>query len=299
MSLSLEWRHRIDSWRQELPRHFFRPLGALDLEGFVTRAQLPLEQARQGEFRPMPPATRWGAKWEYGWFRGSVLLPPEAAGQRIVLCPDVGGEALVAVDGRLAGAVDREHRSITLTRQGVPGARYEILIEAYAGHGPLVVGAGPTPPGRETVPEPGPTQAVIGESTFGIWNEDAYQLWLDVETLFQLRELLDPNLLRVSEIDAGLRDFTLLVDFETGDEERWQSFRTARERLRPLLACVNGSTAPTLFAFGHAHIDVAWLWPLAETERKAARTFATQLALMEEYPEYRFLQSQPQGGGSR
>jgi alpha-mannosidase len=293
MSLSLEWRHRIQNWHKELPRHFLRPLGVLDLEGFVTREHLSLSQAERGDFRPMPPGTRWGAKWEYGWFRGSIQLPAAAAGQRIVLCPDVGGEALVAVNGQLAGAVDREHRAITLTRQALAGTRYDILMEAYAGHGPLVVGTGPTPPGREPVPEPGPTQATVGESTFGIWNEDAYQLWLDVETLFQLRELLDANALRTAEIDAGLRDFALIVDFEADEEERWDSVRAARERLRPLLECVNGSTAPTLFAFGHAHIDVAWLWPLAETERKAGRTFATQLALMEEYPEYRFLQSQP------
>jgi len=34
-------------------------------------------------------------------------------------------------------------------------------------------------------------------------------------------------------------------------------------------------------------------WPLAETERKCARTFSAQLALMDQYPEYRFFQSQP------
>ena len=44
--------------------------------------------------------------------------------------------------------------------------------------------------------------------------------------------------------------------------------------------------------FGHSHIDVAWLWTLEETERKCVRTFSNQLALMEEYPEYKFLQSQ-------
>jgi alpha-mannosidase len=55
----------------------------------------------------------------------------------------------------------------------------------------------------------------------------------------------------------------------------------------------NGDTTPKLVGFGHAHIDVAWLWPLAETERKCVRTFSTQLALMERYPEYRFFQSQP------
>ena len=166
-------------------------------------------------------------------------------------------------------------------------------MEAYAGHGPLVRHAGPTPPGRETVPEPGPTQTEVGESTFGIWEEEAYQLWLDVETLYQVRDNIDPNSLRVAEIDQALRDFTVIVDFELPHEERLATFRAGRARLKPLLECVNGSTAPTLFAFGHAHIDVAWLWPLAETERKCARTFSTQLALMEEYPEFKFLQSQP------
>ena len=33
----------------------------------------------------------------------------------------------------------------------------------------------------------------------------------------------------------------------------------------------NGALALT----GHAHIDLAWLWPLAETRRKANRTFST------------------------
>src|SRR4030067_1426562 len=73
-----------------------------------------------------------------------------------------------------------------------------------------------------------------------------------------------------------------------------ETVNLGRERLRPLLECINGSTAPTLYAFGHAHLDVAWLWPLLETERKFARTVINQLSLMEEYPDYRFLQSQPQ-----
>ena len=45
---------------------------------------------------------------------------------------------------------------------------------------------------------------------------------------------------------------------------------------------------------GHTHIDVAWQWTYAHTRRKAARSFATVLRLREEYPEYRFMSSQPQ-----
>ena len=41
-------------------------------------------------------------------------------------------------------------------------------------------------------------------------------------------------------------------------------------------------------------MDLAWLWPIRETMRKAARTFATVLANMERYPSYIFGASQPQ-----
>ena len=47
-----------------------------------------------------------------------------------------------------------------------------------------------------------------------------------------------------------------------------------RQRLRPALACVNGTSAPVMYCIGHAHLDVAWLWTLGETDRKAARTLA-------------------------
>jgi alpha-mannosidase len=45
---------------------------------------------------------------------------------------------------------------------------------------------------------------------------------------------------------------------------------------------------------GHAHIDLAWLWPVAETRRKGRRTFATVLDLMERYPDFTFNQSSAQ-----
>ncbi|MBM3189605.1 MAG: alpha-mannosidase, partial [Chloroflexi bacterium] len=294
MALTIEWRRRVENWRRELPHHVYRPLGTVPLEGFTTMDQLRVEEARAHRFAAMPTGMAWGAKWEYAWFRTQVVLPEAAASQRIVFRPKTGGiESAVYVGGVAAGAVDREHTEITLARKGVPGARYELMIESYAGHGPRVHSPGPVPPGRETVPEPPETQAVVGESTFGVWQEDVYQLWLDVEALIGLRDSMDPESLRVAEIDQGLRDLTVIVDFELPREEMLETVRACRERLRPLLECVNGSTAPRMYAFGHSHIDVAWLWPLAETERKCVRTFGSQLAMCDEYPDYRFLQSQP------
>ncbi len=45
---------------------------------------------------------------------------------------------------------------------------------------------------------------------------------------------------------------------------------------------------------GHAHIDLAWLWPYDETRRKMRRTFHTALALMESSADFRFNQSTAQ-----
>lgn len=47
-------------------------------------------------------------------------------------------------------------------------------------------------------------------------------------------------------------------------------------------------------AIGHAHLDLAWLWPIRETKRKGARTFANVLRLMEQHDDFIFGASQPQ-----
>jgi alpha-mannosidase len=288
MALNPERRNRILIWLDELPRHFYRELGEVRIEGFPTMDRLSPERASAGAFVPFSPGTAWGAKWEYAWFRGSFRLPKEAEGERIVLCPDFGAEGLVFVDGRAAGAVDKFHREIAVARKGEPGASCAFLAEAYAGHGPREESVGPVPPGRIAVPEPGPTQAVVGRTTFGIWDDGAFALWVDASALFQLREALEDESLRKAEIDDALADFTFIADFELPLSERRASFAAARDRLAPLLSRRNGSTAPVMHVFGNSHLDLAWLWPFAETERKSARTMANQLALFEEYPEYRY-----------
>jgi len=293
MALSIEWRRRIDNFQVTLKELIFRPLGRIEFRGFTTLEQLSAREALRRSFQPMPTGSEWGAKWEYAWFLGEVVLPADASGERIVLRLDMGGEALVWVNGEMIGSRDYAHTDITLTRQGAAGTRYSILAEAYGGHGKITVGGEPVPYGVKTVPEPGATQTRVGESFYGAWEEAIYQLSIDLTALLELRDSLDPLSLRVAEIDRGLMDLTLITDLELPREKMLLTIQAGRERLRPLLACINGSTMPTMYAFGHAHLDVAWLWPLQETERKIARTISNQLTLMDEYPEFVFFQSQP------
>ncbi|SGY50301.1 BQ5605_C001g00869 [Microbotryum silenes-dioicae] len=48
------------------------------------------------------------------------------------------------------------------------------------------------------------------------------------------------------------------------------------------------------WGIGNCHIDTAWLWPYSATRQKTARSWSTQLDLMDRYPEYTFVASQAQ-----
>jgi alpha-mannosidase len=293
MALTQEWKTRIDKWRDELKNQLFTPLVSAPVEAFFTFANLPYEKAVASPFKPVIPKTPWGRKWEYGWFKTQFTVPKAAAGKSLSLKFDMGGEALIFVNGKARSTFSSLQDYCIFTEKAKLGEKFLIVAEVYGGHGPTVCHTGPVGLDRKSVPEPPEFSRAVGECAISVFDEDAFQLWIDVRTLRELRDNLDPDSLRVSEIDVGLRDFTLIADPELPAAEKAASFRKARERLKPLLQCVNGSTTPAMFAFGHAHLDVAWLWPLAETERKAARTLSTQLSLAERYPGYKFLHSQP------
>lgn len=308
MKLAPEWHDRLRHWTATLEKDFYRPLGEISFEGFCTYDHItPQEALEHSGYAPVPAGTVWGHQWEYMWLKGEITLPPEAEGQMIVLNLNPGGETTLFVNGASfgtyrAGWVSVPHHFIEdniLTENGKPGETYLLQAEAYAGHfypESTVAGCstGPVIPGTYTDPLEGKLRATMGENTFGIWNEEAYQLWMDVVTLTEVMSCLPESSLRAAKIGRALEKFTLTVDFEQPLEGRIASYKKGREVLKEALSCVNGSTAPTFYGIGNAHLDVAWLWPLEETQRKVSRTFAAQLRLIEKYPGYKFLQSQPQ-----
>lgn len=127
---------------------------------------------------------------------------------------------------------------------------------------------GPVLPGAYQDPLEEGKRRTLGVCTFGIWNEDAYQLWMDADTLKQVLDKLDPNSLRAAKIAEALETFTLAVDFEQDEAGRIASYRAGREALKPALEAKNGSTTPVFYAVGNAHIDLAWLWPMGEDPQK-------------------------------
>ena len=108
-------------------------------------------------------------------------------------------------------------------------------------------------------------------------------------------QALDPNEPARGLLLNALNDaFNLLDTREPFGESFYASVEPAHAALRSGIAQAGAPLNVRLTATGHAHIDVAWLWTLDQTRRKAGRTFHTVLRLMEQFPEYHFTQSQPQ-----
>lgn len=299
-----EWKGRIEHWVRKLKEDFYEPLGEISWEAFTTMEQLSYEEAQKGSYVRVEPGFTWGHTWEYCWFRGGFTLPKEAEGERIVMDLNPDGESTLFVNGRAFGTyraswIDETHHYMednVLTACAKEGDRFDVLMETYAGHYYPDDGGcatGPVLPGSYQDPLKEGARRVLGSCTYGIWNEEAYQLYMDVDTLLRLLETLDETSLRAAKIAKALEQFTLIADMEQPRDLRIESYKAAREALRPVMEAKNGSTAPVFYAVGNAHLDLAWLWPMAETYRKTERTFAAQLRLIEEYPEYKFIQSQP------
>lgn len=301
-----EWKDRLAYWMLALSEDFYEPLTDIALECFFTEEMLTPEQAEARPFAPIRAAAKWGREWEYAWLRGDVTLDERYQDCRVVADLQTGGESTVWVNGRLFGMRRADWVSVPhhylcdqfLTEHAAGGEQYHFLIEAYAGNDypqtlPMTCSTGPLLPREPGKAAAGSQRKRLGPCTCGIWHEDAYQLWLDAQTLWLLSQSIPPGSLRAAQIEEGLRAFTLAVDFEQPRARRLADYRRARALLKPLLGCANGSTMPTFYAVGHAHLDLSWLWPYRETQRKVARTFAQQLRLLDAYPAYLYLQSQP------
>ncbi|WP_308162282.1 hypothetical protein [Bacillus sp. ISL-18] len=128
--------------------------------------------------------------------------------------------------------------------------------------------------------------------------------WLDrrVDNLYYTLLAAYEVLKETSESDSAspilkklISDALQLINWtEPGSPEFYQSCYVAEESLTEAIQSFSKSSDITIHTIGHTHIDVAWLWRLKNTREKAARSFSTVLHLMNQFPDYLFLQTQPQ-----
>lgn len=293
-----EYIRKIECFIQNIPKRIYVPMGEIGFDGFFTYDRLSLSDAARHERQALSVGLKWGRKWEYGWFFTRIIIPEECMGKRVVFSAELG-ECDVFINGKVCGAFDRQHTHITLTNCADGGESFEIAMEVYAGHDGLensleqehakvILSENDLKEFPDDV-----FQKVIKNGSFGILYDEVFRLWTDIKVIYDLRNNLDDNSLRRARIDKALAQMCDVVDIEQPFDEFLTAVKKGREILKPVLECKNGSTAPTIYAIGHSHLDLEWLWTKNETRRKIARTLGNQLQLMREYEDYKYIQSQP------
>lgn len=274
---------------------------------YAKLADVPLEMTEtmehlrvpplQALYRPAPPGCTWGEHWGSVWFRGKIEVPRSYKGKRIYYRHDSLPEKLVFVDGKPFAGMNLWHRELLLCAYARGGEVMLLDVEAYAGHPfPGVDGYDPKMRTIHSVGDAGsaPPPHTLHASELLAEREVLCAFYYDANVLYKTALILDANSLRraaiLEQVNAALD--LIPVHWES-EEELDAAVRAAHRLIAPLTKLKNGPTTPTVGIVGHAHIDVGWLWPVKESIRKAARTFSSMLNLMDDYGEFRFLQSQP------
>lgn len=279
-------------------------LKVLDAAKYRSVADLQWEVYATGDrLRTPPDAVAWtpielphayGAQWTSYWFRSTAVVPQAAAGCDLFLTASPNADSLVFLDGEPIGALNPFHGKIRLTATAEAGRSLKLHLESYAGH--YYPGMDPLQD-RSVILTLGAHIAdypnVFGDARLVVKNETVYALYYDALLLFDTARNLGPDSLRKHRILRGLYNALSTIRLTATVEELSTQADAARRAITSLLATTSGDTVPTMHLVGHAHIDHAWLWPIWETERKAARTFANMARLAEEYEEFVFIQSQP------
>jgi alpha-mannosidase len=255
--------------------------------------------------------------------RAEITVPADFAARPLELELDLGGEGMVrlwqVVAGQTAplllyqGGLNPFHRQFTLFARASGGER--LRIEAEVVPKGLFGSRNSTPSlalARLLAPE-APLVELITDLRVLVEAVQALEQHEIVPLLLAAAEqalagLLWPSSAR--EYLARIPDGTLGGAFEHGilwslpeipppeplKTEVIAGITAARANLKQSLARLRDlyPAQGRIALSGHAHIDLAWLWPISETRRKIQRTFATVLALMKQDPELTFNQSSAQ-----
>lgn len=261
--------------------------------------QIPGDDA--AEWKEAGSGLVWGKEWGSSWFKGSYEIPEALHGSKLYIHAGTDGvETLFWVNGKPNGifthpkdaAPRGNHHTLLLTQEARAGEVFELAFESYAGH--PCVGTQPYQNHESSDGEAPRYKRIFRSIDVMQCREDVRQFVFDLRTLLQLYSSDKVDIFRRKKIQNTLLELFLLLPQSPSEEteEVWRSPLTEACRLMaPLLEKRGGESAPIAGIIGHSHMDTAWLWTIDETIRKCARTYSNVLSLMEQYPEYIFVQS--------
>lgn len=263
----------------------------------VRKFQLDDWKVKEGFFLRPEEADRAEEDWEtfdsrlmhwYGpdrhyWFRTVFTVPEEYDGKglwlRIRTQIEEWDDAknpqfLVFLNGEVVQGADMNHREVLLSEAATAGETVTVDLQAYSG----------------TLHPEFRLMADVEEVS-----EPVKDLYYDIQVPLWAMDRMDQEGKTAIDILTVLNDTISLLDLrDVFSDDFYRSGEAARAYIaKALYEDLAGDDTVIATCIGHTHIDVAWWWTVAQSREKAARSFATVLELMDEYPEYRFMSSQP------
>ena len=286
---------RVTVFLRHLKRDWFCGLQPLEAQFALANADTPFDKRTTLTYHQIHPGKCWGHTWQTGWFHFTGTMPVCSTESCVpVIRINTGSEALLfsptgkALTGLTSFCwfendfVREEYFPPSDTLAGSP-LDYWCAVTANKLAG-LTVDYDPPYSAEEN----GMFDAYFKMAEAGWLRTEVKALSLDLECLYSL-------VMTFPENDYRRKEFARAFDAaETAYADDPANATAARACLAPLLARPAYASSMMVTAVGHSHIDTAYMWPVREAIHKCARTYSTQLDLLEACPDYVFGASQPQ-----
>ena len=276
----------------------YKKIASLKPQGILSDEPIKWEDLDKSKFKNMRFMQKWADKFGCAWFRFTGTVPEAGKGKRVVARIKLQGEGLVYdKDGHVFQGITQVLSKGDLFHSTIGKQIVDISPCAEGGEEiELYVDAGFNGKLRfENM------SAHLRRYDLAVMDEELNSYYYDyIEAYFLMCKLLgDAEGMKDSDVGKAEVYSARAKELDEGMKNAWKVFKEqgaakAREALAPVLFRPIDYPAVTHYAVGHAHIDLAWLWPLRETRRKIGRTFANQLRNIKKYDNFIFAESQAQ-----
>ena len=260
----------------------------IELEIALWKARMPLSSwyYHQGEIDPQEVGRfnykkcrqietpyLWGGYDQTGWFFCDVKLPASWREEKVFFHIQ-GVESLLYINGVPYQGMDVNHPECLLSASLFESRQMTLAIECYAGlqH----------------------DKRVFNNAELRLLHPAGWSLFHGLKNAVEVGDFMPAESPESVSWNRFIDATIALVDpRHPGNEAFLASLEKALIFFEKGLAQFQAKLPLTVWPVGHSHIDVAWLWRIKEVQRKCGRTFSTMLRLMDEYPDFLFVQSQP------
>ncbi|NLY46409.1 MAG: alpha-mannosidase [Tissierella sp.] len=275
---------RIQKICDELKDCVYEEHVAIEDFKFTVGNFLSVEEANKAEeWRDYKAGDLWGGKDYHSWMKTSVIIPEHFQGKNVAVrfFSDGNGwnasnpQFILYVNEKLIQGLDINHSEVILSESANAGQEYKVDLHAYSG----------------TLSD----KKSIIKGTISTVNLDTRKLYFNLQVPIWVCEKLDSEDKRRIEMLQVLNDAVNIIDLRKPySKDYYDSIKKANDYLEiEFYEKLCGHDEVIATCVGHTHIDVAWQWTVAQTREKVARSFSTVLNLMDQYPEYVFMSSQP------